>query len=180
MKRSTNDVEFILNDNGDTIGICLGFDFCAEHEWGIEHLRNSFGISNTKRFGMGFIAFNKHVFGIESRRIQAVPEQLTFLKKRDKAILCFEPFGFEPVKITIRDDEEIEAAWDERSFRVQVCGKKNVQKLKLLHKAFTDKDIAIMMKSTVNPFSNAGLSCVQISKLSEETLATMYDNDKTR
>ena len=33
---------WIKNDDGEVIGIALGADFCAEHEWGIPSIRNSF------------------------------------------------------------------------------------------------------------------------------------------
>ena len=36
------------NDIGELIGVGLGSDFCAEHEWGIKKLKNRFKIDDTK------------------------------------------------------------------------------------------------------------------------------------
>jgi hypothetical protein len=38
--------------NGKEIGIYLGADFCAEHEWGIKKLKSTFGIGETKKPGV--------------------------------------------------------------------------------------------------------------------------------
>jgi len=33
VRAATHDFEFICDDNKQFIGINLGWDFCAEHEW---------------------------------------------------------------------------------------------------------------------------------------------------
>lgn len=38
MRKASQDNGLIVED-GKLIGIALGYDYCAEHEWGIEELR---------------------------------------------------------------------------------------------------------------------------------------------
>ena len=46
-----------LIDQGKIYGVNLGYDHCAEHEWGINHLEKDFAITAAP-----------HVFGIERRK----------------------------------------------------------------------------------------------------------------
>lgn len=40
--------ELIKDDNDQLLGINLGADYCAEHEWGIDGIKNSFGVDVDK------------------------------------------------------------------------------------------------------------------------------------
>lgn len=44
MRKAHNDVDFIFDDNKALIGVCLGYDYCAEHEWGIKGIKQALGI----------------------------------------------------------------------------------------------------------------------------------------
>jgi hypothetical protein len=43
MRRACNDFS-ILKDETKFYGISLGYDYCAEHEWGIDGIRRKLGI----------------------------------------------------------------------------------------------------------------------------------------
>lgn len=43
MRKAYNDYGTIVIDN-KFIGISLGYDFCAEHEWGIDGIKSRFAI----------------------------------------------------------------------------------------------------------------------------------------
>ena len=46
MRQAFNGKEIFRNPDGTFYGLNFGWDFCAEHEWGIEDLNESFGIDN--------------------------------------------------------------------------------------------------------------------------------------
>jgi hypothetical protein len=64
----------ILMDEDKFIGISLGYDFCAEHEWGIDDLKRKFGIPEPSKKNMG----------IASRTITKCPKSLVFREESDK------------------------------------------------------------------------------------------------
>jgi hypothetical protein len=43
MRRAFNNPDFLYHDN-KLVGVNLGFDFCAEHEWGVKGIREKLGI----------------------------------------------------------------------------------------------------------------------------------------
>lgn len=79
--------EFLVSEDKKTvIGVVLGGDFCAEHEWGIEDVKTAFGIPENKTYSRGPMAWwksilgiDKPVFGIEKRTITKLPEGYTKL-----------------------------------------------------------------------------------------------------
>ncbi len=48
MRNTTTSGDVVINSNGELIGVCLGFDFCAEHEWGIKDLHERLGCKFNK------------------------------------------------------------------------------------------------------------------------------------
>ena len=56
MKPATQGKDIIRNDNGDIIGINIGYDYAAEHEWGIEFASRYLGRDGTPRNGFVGIA----------------------------------------------------------------------------------------------------------------------------
>jgi hypothetical protein len=79
MRRGYNS-ELIKDDNGKLIGVNLGADYCAEHEWGIDSIKNAFGVnvdSNEKPFASWWKALfkkEKEAFGLQKRTITKSPE----------------------------------------------------------------------------------------------------------
>jgi len=70
------------NENGDRsdlamVGLCLGFDHCAEHEWGIGMIEAKLGVGK------------KAPNGIERRQITQVPDAQTLFFKRGTVPLPF-------------------------------------------------------------------------------------------
>jgi len=46
MRKGSLDLAIYKDENGNLQGVSLGFDFCAEHEWGIKTLRNKLGMDD--------------------------------------------------------------------------------------------------------------------------------------
>src|SRR6056297_508697 len=69
MRIAMNDYN-IVEENGEFIGVFLGFDFVAEHEFGIKGLNELLGIEqvdidNQKR------KIKKHQLGVNARRVRS-------------------------------------------------------------------------------------------------------------
>jgi hypothetical protein len=80
--RKAGKCEFITTDEGKTVvGVVLTGNFCAEHEFGIQKIRDAFGIGEEKEERSGPMAWwrkiiggNKPMFGIDKRIITKIPE----------------------------------------------------------------------------------------------------------
>lgn len=194
MRRAFNDYFLITNEAGDEfVGVSLGYDFCAEHEWGISGLRRDFGLPEPSRKNMG----------IKSRTITQSPSNLIFKKVGDYALLWTGskysdkqedvPYGLKNYKSDLkwqmehnsdRDEKDkkdaVLTAWSEGDFAVAVKGKKESAWLEELYNQFLKKNIVIARMNTMpwNPFSNASLALAIADKLPKEITDQMYAADK--
>lgn len=175
--RKGNRNGFIIEDD-IFIGINLGWDFTAEHEWGIAGLKGYFGLEGVHN---GLI--NKRI-GIDARRVTKLPEyfklfvkgEFTYLvsarhmsgddmskKALDSMVQAYwTSYGENDNEITLN------TAWDENSFGIAVRGKEERKHLKLLFEAFNNNDAIITFGHDGNPFSNSGLMLLIASKLPKE------------
>lgn len=153
--------KFIMHE-GVFIGIDLGADFCAEHEWGIAGIRNSLGIPSD--------CTAPELHGIKGRTITRFDERMFFFKKnKTHACLTFEgnSFGGElrgwKCRELDNDPKELATAWSERDFGI-VVEKSYAPYLEELYEAFKRHDIAIGIGGVTNPFQNGGLSIIIASR----------------
>ncbi len=152
MRRAYSDMDFVTDDD-KVVGICLGYDFTSEHEWGVEKLKEAF---NT---GKGYKE------GVETSLITQVPESMAdgrrffeyIDKGKDAWIVLTTIWGLtkeeaikNPAKhfreLNLHGDTAMATAWDDGSFGIRVKGKENKEKLKLIWEAFQNKDICIGLK----------------------------------
>jgi hypothetical protein len=73
---------WLENENKEMIGINLGADFTAEHEWGIEDLYRTLGVSN-----------DESVMGIERYRVRKPNTDVITLieeNKNNAALVCLQ------------------------------------------------------------------------------------------
>lgn len=98
----------IIEENGVFYGISLGWDFCAEHEWGIKDLKILLGINDTK-------------LGVDGRAITK-NDEVIFVKDKKQALLRTKPWGYKDgdklndllsgeLYIYSKDDKKISTAW---------------------------------------------------------------------
>lgn len=173
------DSEFLTDDNGEIVGINLGADHCAEHEWGIKGIKRSFNLNDSEE-----------IFGIQKRMINAIPETLMFkeIKIKNKKyyvlILFRNIYGVNfddeykkwlPSDIIPFSGKNLACAWDENSFGIMVT-KEYKKEIELLHESFQNKNIAIGV-SPSQVFSNGGLIFTITSKLSQEVINNIYEMD---
>lgn len=200
MRKAYNDYGFIIEDDV-FYGVSLGWDFTAEHEWGIEGLKLSFKIPE----------LTKKTMGVKSRQITQFPgdQHMTFRTLRDYAFLEFsrysgtfnrnERYSTEKKQGTIKIHHELKfykddiertiknerlgdpiiTAWSSEDFGVVVKGKQESKWLEELYEAFKEKNVAIaFMNISKGPFANAALSLVIVDKLKDDVLEQMKEADQ--
>lgn len=185
---------WLVSNKGEIIGVSLGADYCAEHEWGIKGIKRAFGIKD-----------DDAVFGIEKRRITKLPENNRFFsdekakeafvfkeagtKKMPEAFLIYSQwdaneftehreltmYKYDPKRNEERDN--FVAAWSEGDFGIHVRGVENVNKLREIWTAFQNKDIAIWLGGG-GVFQNAGLSFGIVSRVPEPLKEIMRAKDE--
>jgi hypothetical protein len=178
-----------IENNGEVIGICFGYDFCAEHEWGIKDLREAFGISDVRK---SFLGRETRVCGPAARQVTVDPKGLTFRENGTEAFLVFSPRSswqtdsdYEDMisrcadrHLSFRREGNLVCAWSGKDFGIQVRGKQDVEALRNLSGALHRKDALIYLLGSNNPFGGTGLCIVQASKLPEEVADAMREADE--
>lgn len=168
-----------LKHNEEVIGLNLGADYCAEHEWGISSILLYFGI-------------NPGV-GLESRIMTKLPnERLTVIddvkkKKTGKTVLTFNDYSAlsDPTKVpdifkmrNVKGEfNRLQTAWDEKSFGICAHSPEDRENLRKLIEAFKVNDVAIWLGGG-GVFQNAGLVMVIASKVPSESKAVMKEVDE--
>jgi len=178
MRRGNNNT-FVCTADGTFVGVNLGADYTAEHEWGIAGLKRHFGIEGVKD---GLIS--KRV-GIDARRVTLLPPHFKLIKKSGFTYLVSTSNygGLDAVNKKDLDrmigaywtsynkkDKEIvlQTAWDEKSFGIAAKGADGKKYLTELFEAFNNNDAIITFGHDGNPFSNAGLMLLIASKLPQD------------
>ena len=73
MRTAYMESSFIENGK-DYVGVNLGFDFCAEHEFGIKYIEEKFGLQK----------LSKKTDSLDRRTIKIIPDSLGFFKIHHK------------------------------------------------------------------------------------------------
>jgi hypothetical protein len=186
MKRCLVQKPVILIEPGKLpFGILLGFDFAAEHEWGIDPLMKSLGLP-------AYPFKNKSDYGLKGRTIRSFDkEYLLFQSNNLKTCLSFEPGahsrpqGWDNRDLRDREPVDIIAAWNMDSFAIvannqfESDGHSVVTLLNDMHKAFSDKDIAIWLVGARDPFLSvsSGLLVAIASRVPEEGIYQLKETD---
>jgi len=169
---------WLENDNKEMIGMNLGADYVAEHEWGTSDLRETLGVAD-----------DKTVMGMERYRISNPKAEHILLREENKnnaVLIClrhawdmkdlaaqkFDKIGHG--ELHIFDKEEIATAWSGSDFGIRVKRPVNVKRLKRLHNAILNKEAAIWLGGG-GVFQNAGLCIAIIDMVPEHLKKQMYD-----
>lgn len=184
MKKGYQDCGILL-EGDEFAGLSLGWDFTSEHEWGIKGIKEAFGVYSGDRL-------NRKVVGIDRRKITNIPDLIQgslTIHGRTYLYLCLSPdlpwydeerlqnYARDTAKrIICSDEDDVAAAWDEKSFLVAVA-KEFKDNLDELNDAIQRKNLAIYLGGGSNPFSNAGLLLVIASKINKEVVNKMREVD---
>jgi hypothetical protein len=206
MRKASQDNGLIVVE-GKFIGIALGYDYCAEHEWGIKELKRMCGIPDSTKKTMGVIS--RTITKVPSLvfKEEVVKRNTTKVKKGKYAILYTgnrwhtkeenETYVPRDLKNYIQDltwnekwysehpstrgdKDNIITAWDGGSFGVAVMGEQEVEWLKELKVAIEEKRLTIAVANlrAKNPFAGSSLCLMITDRIPQETLDAMYMGDK--
>lgn len=202
----TETPQFHVDPTGKLLGLSLGFDFCAEHEGGIERLRMEYGVTN-----------RVDVIGLEKRQITRCSQKLAFIEKKAK----FETFKYNSAKdrkkytielqsqlgttecilvhewnitnnvitepavqdidrqLYLYEDRKIVAAWDEASFAIKVRGSENRKYLAQIRDAFHRCDIAFLGQTISSSWlKRSGLLFAIASEMPQSVRDEYIEHDK--
>lgn len=188
MKRGLQDTGVIMtfpgfSDEGPLIGINLGWDFAAEHEWGIDGIRAAFGITGA----------SKERAGVDARLVTVVPKGLRFIGDvGGYAYLAFHDFIFDDLetdkeaadfidhalRVSKYDNVDLMTGWSENSFAIRLKG--GAEMLGAIFNALTAKDAVILRNGRGNPFANAGLVIAIRSRFPQNWADTLREADLER
>jgi len=169
--------------DGQVIGLSLGWDCVSEHEWGISNILNAFGVPSEPRRGL---------VGADVRTITKTPDCFRFFDNlNSRAYLMYtDAFRWEnPDVLTakyfdnilrVRDEEDLSAAWDSKSFGVRM--KNDVLNLGTtvlgqIYEAFTKLDAMIFLGGRAL-FGNRGLVLAIRSRMPDDILQKMKISDE--
>lgn len=190
MRKSYSDVGWLVTEDGRMAGLSLGYDRCAEHEWGIQGLLDEFGV-----------ALPEVPVGVEDRQVQAVPAQLHFVeykaeprdKRRKRYPAAFMllswrvdeapttppgdvAFWLDPGDKRGREEDDLQCAWSRDAFCVNVRGEQGIERLKALYAAFQRKDVAIALP-WAKSFFKGGLSFAIVSAMTDDERTSVRERD---
>lgn len=199
--RKASQANGLIVDDGKFLGIALGYDYCAEHEWGIKEIKQRFGISEGGRKNMG----------VNARSITKNIPNLIFKKetyKKKKFAILYTGYQYwregedNPIPHYLENykkdlDWRVEydkknpseyrdpkdpmmTAWSGSGFAVAVMGEKESDWLEELYEAFNNKNVVIAMINhrAYNPFAGTSLSLMIKDRLPKEVADMMYSADK--
>lgn len=164
-----------ISDNG-MIGVNLGYDSCAEHEWGIKDLRRILGCKDD-------------VFGIEKRRIGTIKPENICVRYHNglvKALIVSWTLSYGPNYADGYLDRPLRLsstaktptfAWDGDSFGIHVQNEKDMKDLTRIYDRMMAGDVAVWLGGG-GFFQNAGLVLCVISTLPRVRLEEMYAADE--
>jgi len=193
--RRGSDNGWLVSDNGVFMGVNLGADFCAEHEWGVRDLRIILGVpgaAEEDRYAEHKKADYGGVYGIERRRCKTPNKDCIALKEDGDTLnlIVARPYTLKNLlehpldnphygEWRFHDKQEMATAWCENSLIVRVKGEANFKKLRQIHDALLRGECAIWLGGG-GVFKNAGLCIAIISTITKDNLKVMHDADVDR
>lgn len=175
----------VMEEDGVFFGFCLGADYCAEHEYGIQGLQDSLGIDPKGK-----------TLGIASYQITTAPKKEDVLfaedKKKGHTYLVFDYYAardyredskrfFKNPPRSLYGTRALEGAWDEKSFGFRVDTDTLGDKAKEIFDAFMAKDLAVCFsRHGSNPFDRSGLCLIIVSKFPKGANEALIEEQKAK
>lgn len=180
----------LFNEKGETKGVNLGYDFCAEHEWGCWALNS--------RLGIGYDAEEK--FGYQLRKVtngDDVVGGIVEVNKKQYYYICaastrylldevksslvgiMQAMHMEIDEVRMQKDGFL-AGWNERGFHILFDDrflKFGADLLKAIH----ERDALVYIGGgNKNPFCRDGLRVIILSREDESELKAMAEKDEDK
>lgn len=171
----------VIDIDGVIVGVALGADYCAEHEWGFEW-KSRLGIpdqmtkklcgfpgrTNTKnQLYTHLFEHKKELWLVCTIYSHDLPED--FVERRETKHVAYD-YGlpWNPDNKTLKD---LRTAWDGTcGFCIVGQTDRGKEAVRVVHNALQNNHLAIGYGSSANPFSRPGLNLLDITKLPQEVL----------
>ena len=158
----------LLYKDGEFLGVNLGADYCAEHEWGIRELSDFFSLDQN---AMGIERFRINSYNpVCVQKTQWTENKMQWVGLYINSSHCWnkdiplKKFLPRPYKFV---EDELCAAWDSSSLGI-VVHKTNAWVVDKLVQALESNNLAIMYGQNAIFQRDGGLRLVLISNLSDE------------
>lgn len=150
MKKAYQNVSLIDLDN-EVVGINLGFDFTAEHEWGIEGLSHLLGVDNSKS---GLTRFKVS----KLNNIHTKAENDLFYIYTD-----YYNIGFERLQrnYQLNSNQDLGAWWDSKNFLIIARGD-TANKLEFFYKHLYSKTVLLHLRREAFGINGSGLKLLAV------------------
>jgi hypothetical protein len=179
MRKAYHDVSIVRNEEKDNelIGVSLGYDYCAEHEWGIKGIKREFGIDNSKIGIDGRSITKGSVLYKEKGKLALIRNADNFMvsyhKLNEKSFDECLPHDLQH----LREDKEIHTAWSEEDF----CVVGPIDVIKELKEAFDNKNICFATINSMPAFGGTSLCILIKDRVPQEAVDQMaYVDNKAR
>jgi len=176
----------IYNKNNEFVGVNLGADFCAEHEWGIQRMCTRLGVANNsitvgvdrRKITKGESVDGGQVTIKKKKYFYIYSENINYLMDKDKITLrkIMDGLHMYPGEMTL-EKYGFMSFWDEGGFQL-LFDEKYIEFGKELLNAIKTNDALLFVGKTSNPFSRGGLNVVILSRMDEEVLNEMKEKDE--
>jgi hypothetical protein len=184
---------WLISENGVFMGVNLGSDFCAEHEWDFDELKLLLGIPGAKKKRYSDVKRDYgNLYGMDRRRALAPKEECVLLKEEEDTLnlVVVEDWAIKnyrdcPIderrggELAFHKGDTLVTAWSSNDLMVRVKGEDNFKKLRTLHEALMAKKCAVWLGGG-GIFENAGLCIAIVDTIPAEHLKTMRDADLDR
>lgn len=175
----------IIEENGTPVGIRLGYDFTAEHEWGSHPLFQRIGIlaessqliedyliRNGKEIELIETTISKAHVGI----LQTIDEYKKIFGVKKENPVCDDLEGSVKYEIKNKHKDFIKAAWCEKSFQI-IVGGYHIPFLRELHKAILEKN-AVLFFSGDHFWNKSGLTLCIFDRIPADAIKQGHDSKK--
>lgn len=164
-------------DDGRIESVNLGADYCSEHEWGIKGLERDFGLSKRAKPG------------VPRRKIRRYDGGVIGGFDKKSVTLWYDRmwrYADDVTKVPRHIDQELRlheapmvGGWSDGDFGVRFAkSNQAIEDVRDLREAFERKDIAFLFQNVGdNPFANAGLNLVIVSRLPKDIVDDLAEKD---
>lgn len=185
MREAFFDKSWLLSEDGSLKGLALGYDRCAQHEWGVKELTDQLGVHppefpesvqdyRTQPISAEKLSLHVHRHG---KRSKAQPWASLVLTPNWFSSECppdklANRFGLSFPGRGLKSDPRYDllTAWSRDGFAILVRGEENVRMLIELDQAFRSGDICVGLPHSFS-FLGSGLVFIVENKLSDEEKA---------
>ena len=180
MRKAYNNVSIVRNEekNNELIGVSLGYDFCAEHEWGIKGIKSNFGITSEKKIGIDARSITKgSVIFKEKDNLGLIRTgDSWFAKYHNLDERSFDECVPHDLKY-LDKDKDVYTAWCEDDF----CVIGPVDDIREIAKAFEKKNICFATINDMPAFGGTSLCILIKDRVPQKAAETMtYVDTKER